>query len=174
MRASTLFAATFILPLALVSGTAQAQDKGETPEVFTNVVKCRAIADDAERLACFDAAVGRLETAQASEELVVVTRDQVEETRRGLFGLTLPKIRLFGDDEADEMKELRATIASFGQSPRGGWVVTLEDGAVWEQSDNTYVGRPKVGEEIVIRRAALGSFMAKIDGGVAFRIQRRN
>lgn len=174
VRAITFVAITILAPAILFAGNAHAQDNQPAPEVFTNVVKCRAITDDAERLACFDSAVGRLETAQASEELVVVSREQVEETRRGLFGLTLPKIKLFGGGDENEVKELSSTVASFARTPRGGWVVTLDDGAVWAQTDNTYVGTPKVGESIVIKKAALGSFMAKIDGGRAFRIERRN
>ncbi len=173
MRATTLLATATIAPVLLLASPAQAQDDASAPEVFTNVMNCRAITDDAARLTCFDAAVGELESAQANEELVVMSRDQVKETRRGLFGFSLPKVKLFGGGDEDEVSELTSTIASFSGST-GRYVVKLEDGAVWAQTDGAYVNRPKVGEEIVISKAAFGSYFARIDGGVAFRIKRRN
>jgi hypothetical protein len=33
---------------------------------------------------------------------------------------------------------------------------------------------PKKGQKIVIRKAALGSYMGKLEGGVGFRIKRLN
>lgn len=175
MRISSFGIAATIAPLAIMATPASAQADKDTPEAYAKLLECRGVADDAERLACFDVAVGRLETAKASDEVVIVSREQVEATKRGLFGLKLPKIRLFGNDDEDEtIKELVSSVAAVARTPRGGWVVTLEDGAVWEQTDTTYVGRPKVGEEVVIRRAALGSYMAKIDGGIGFRVTRRD
>lgn len=174
MRLITLCMAAAIAAAAMAATAASAQDAGPVPEAYSKLLECRALADDAERLACFDVAVGRLETAEESDEIVIVSREQVEETRRGLFGLKLPKIRLFGGDgEKDEIKELVSTIASFSGGT-GSWVFTLEDGAVWVQTDGGFVRKPEVGQEITIRRGALGSYFASVDGGVTFRISRRN
>lgn len=161
------------IALLCITGTATAQD-AEAPEVYKKVVECRSIADDTARLACFDASVQAMDEATENEDLVVMSRTDIKQAKRGLFGLSLPRIKLFGgDDDEEEIKLIEAKITSFSRS-RKGWVVTLDDGAVWEQSDNVYVSRPKVGEAIVIKKAALGSFMARIDDGVAFRIKRRN
>lgn len=67
-----------------------------------------AETDDAEaRLACYDAAVGSLREANASGELMTVTRSEVEAVERDAFGFnlpTLPRLRgLFGggDESSD-------------------------------------------------------------------------
>jgi hypothetical protein len=165
--------------IGLVAIPAQAKKDGDqpTPEVFSAVVDCRSISDDAARLACFDAAVGKLADAQAAKEVMVLSSEEVRRTKRGLFGFVLPKFGLFGGDDDEDgiepLKELTATIASFSGGT-GRYVFTLDDGAVWEQTDGAYLKRPKAGSQIVIRRAALGSYMARVDDGIGFRIKRRN
>jgi hypothetical protein len=165
-------AVTAGVPLA-----AQKKDAAPLPEVFAKVLDCRAITDPAERLACFDAAVPKLAEAQESKELRVVSREDVNRTRRGLFGFVGSGFGIFGNDEAEdekeEIKEITAVIkAVSGDS--GSYVFTLEDGAVWAQSDETYLKKPQPGKKLTIRRAALGSFMASVEGGLGFRIRRRN
>jgi len=175
-----LLAGTLAAAFALAAGgTAQAQDKpaAPLPEVFAKVLDCRGIADSAERLACFDAAVPALAKAQESKELRVVSREDVNRTRRGLFGFVGSGFGIFGNDEdedkKEEIKEITSVIkAVSGDS--GSYVFTLEDGAVWAQSDETYLKKPQAGKKITIRRAALGSFMGSVEGGLGFRIRRRN
>lgn len=181
IRTYRLLASAFVASLLLAAGGAQADDadkKGRkdkpVPEVLAKVLDCRKLEDPAARLACFDTSVAALETANEQKAVVVMSEETVTETRRGLFGLTLPRLGLFGDSEEDEgLKELTTTIASV----RGGdamWVLTLADGAVWQKTDDTYVRTPKAGQSITIKRAALGSYMAKIEGGAGFRIKRVN
>lgn len=165
--------------IALVSYPAVAQDSdSKAPEVFKNVMDCRAITQSAERLACFDSAVDALAKAQETKDVLIVTSEEARKTRRGLFGFVLPSLGIFGGgeedaDEVEEIKEITAVVESFSGST-GRYVFKLDDGAVWEQSDGAYLNKPKAGKQIVIRRAALGSYMARLDGGVAFRIKRRN
>lgn len=166
-----------VVLLTLAAPALQAQDEKQVPEVFSNVVKCRAIADDQARLACFDAAVGEMASAKDADDLLVMSREQVRETRRGLFGLKLPSLKIFGgggeNDGIEAVKRLEAKIASVGRV-QGGYVFRLEDGAVWDQTDNSYLRPPKEGDSIVIERASLGSYFARVNGGVAVRVRRRN
>lgn len=173
-----LLVATLLLVAAGQPAAAQKGEKPERalPEVFTKVVECRTIADNAERLACFDRAVGALAEAQETKEVRVVSRDDVNRTRRNLFGFVTSGFGLFGaedeEEEQEELKEINATIASFSGSS-GAYVFTLDDGSVWEQSDSSFLKKPKEGQPIRIRRAFLSSYMANIDGGIGFRIKRR-
>jgi hypothetical protein len=173
-----LLVAGLLLAAAGQPAAAQKNDKAERqlPEVFTKVVECRAIADDAERLACFDTAVSALATAQETKEVRVVSREDVNRTRRSLFGFVTSGFGLFGsegeEEEQEELKEINATIASFSGAT-GSYVFTLDDGSVWEQSDGVYLKKPKEGQPIRIRRSFLSSYMANIDGGIGFRIKRR-
>ena len=103
---------------------------------------------------------------------MVADKEAIREARRGLFGFSLPKVRIFGDDDmAEEVKSIETTIKAVSQGQKG-YIFTLQDGARWAQQDGAYMDRPKAGSKIRIRRAALGSYMGSIEGRVGFRIER--
>lgn len=144
------------------------------PQIFQDVLHCRAINDSAERLACFDRSVGALATAQANKELYVADKDAVREARRGLFGFNLPKMRIFSDDDMEkDVNQIETTVSAVSEGARG-YIFTLKDGARWAQTDKKYMDRPKTGAKIVIKRAALGSYMATVNKDPGFRIERLN
>ena len=144
------------------------------PKIFQDVVDCRAIPDSAQRLACFDRSVGALADAQKNRDVYVADKDAMREARRGLFGFSIPKMRIFGDDDMEkDVDQIETTISGAVQGQRG-YVFTLKDGARWAQTDGAYMDRPKTGATIKIKRAALGSFFGSINGKVGFRIERLN
>lgn len=171
-----------ILLLAGMPVLALAQSSSQTPparpESFEALVRCRAIAEDAARLACFDTAAAALQAAQERRDVVVVDRQQVREGRRRLFGLALPRIPIFGggdDDEpdADRVDTVEGVVASASQDGLGHWVVALQDGAVWVQVDNRPLAlRPRPGQRVVINRGALGSFMMRVNNQPGLRVRR--
>ncbi len=156
-------------------GTLSAQTSGAPalPEVFQAVVDCREIAEPAQRLACYDANVTSMQDAQARQDLVVADREQIREAKRGLFGIVLPDLKLFARDEEDEINEIESTITRVSTDGRGKWVFVIADGARWAQTDTRPI-RPDPGDSIRIRRAAMGSYFANIDGAVAIRVKRMN
>ena len=116
------------------TGFAAETRKEPRPEVFQTLLDCRNLAVPAERLACFDAQVARIDAAESRSEVVVIDKMQIKKARRSLFGLTLPKLDIFGGDDEEKSEEdgvLEATIASAYMAPSGRWVVILEDGAKW-------------------------------------------
>lgn len=148
------------------------------------VIACRDIADATARLACFDSSVAKLGSSQTSGDLVVVDREQIKQARRSLFGLTLPQLSLFGPRgggkpggaPADsELQQIVGTVRAVSQNAEGGWIVVLEDGARWEQTDSTSLGRfPKVGSTVLIKKAAFSSYKMQIDHGVFIQARRLN
>lgn len=155
-----------------VASAAQAQDAKARPAELERLMACRAQTDAAQRLACFDAAAAALDTAETKGEVVVVNREQANKVRRQAFGLSLPSLSLF-DSDKKPMEELASTVTSVSQSNDGRWTVTLEDGAVWMQTDQeTLPKRPKPGSQAVIKRVSLGGFFMKIDGQRAVRAKR--
>jgi len=171
---------TGIVGICLVAGAlpaeARANDKivdGPPPAVFQAVLDCKTMTDPAARLACYDKAVGALDAARAAKDLVVADRNAVREAKRGLFGLSLPSIKLFGGDKDEEVTQIETRIKSVRRGAEG-FVFILEDGAIWAQTDGVYIPDPEAGDTIQIRQAFLGSFLGKVNGGVAFRIKRRN
>ncbi len=146
------------------------------PALYTDLIACKDIADPTARLACFDEKVTALETAQSTNQVVIADREQVREARQGLFGLSLPRIKLFGGDgdEGDQIEQIEGVVKSARRLRSGKWQIELEDGAVWLQTDSprSSMRDPKAGDSIVIKRAALGSYMAKIKDGRGFRVKR--
>ena len=96
---------------------------------------CRAIADEAERLACYDAKVGAIVSASDAGDVKVVSREEVRKTRRQLFGITMPDIAILrgdGKDEEETSGLFETTIASGRQTGPATWRFTTAEGAVWE------------------------------------------
>ena len=148
----------------------------EPPATYTELIACKDIPDAVARLACFDEKVTALQTAQSTNQVVIADREQVREARRGLFGLSLPRIKLFGGDgdEGDDILSIDGVIQSARTIRSGKWLIQLEDGGVWQQTDppRSTMRRPKPGDKITIERAALGSFLAKVNDGRGFKVKR--
>ena len=162
---------------ALLTSPALAQRKGDKvrSQILSKVVDCRKLPDGQERLACYDREVAAMEAAEARQDLVVVDRDELRKTRRTLFGLTLPNLSVFGDDSPEEegVSRIDTSIKRLAQTPHGKWIFTLEDGAQWEQIDSRELPiSPKVGHNIKIRKAAMGSYLANVKDQVAIRVRR--
>lgn len=141
------------------------------PPVFRAVIDCKALADPQARLACYDKAVGALASAAESRDVLVVDRATARSTKRSLFGLALPRIKLFGDNDDEEIEQIESSITSAYDARDGMSVFVLADGARWKQTEGRYT-YPKAGQPIVIRRAALGSFFAKVNNQAAVRVIR--
>ncbi len=168
----TLVAATSAL---MVNPVAAEVAKTARPDALKRLTDCRAIASQAERLSCYDREVAAVDAAEARKDLVVVDREQLNTTRRSLFGLTLPNLSIFGDNssEAEGVSRLESRIKSVRQTGHGKWIFDLEDGGRWAQIDSKDLPVwPKPGHQIAIRKAALGSYLANVKGQVAIRVER--
>ena len=176
----------FVALLLGLAAAAHAQRRGEPsagqqrPELFEALVRCRAVAEDAARLRCFDAAAAALEQAAARRDVVVVDRAQIRESRRRLFGLTLPRLPVFGggsdrEEEEEEVRTLEGVIASARQNDLGQWHIRLREGGLWVQTDNNQLAlMPRVGQNVVINRGALGSYMMRVNRQPGIRVRRQN
>lgn len=172
----------FLPPLALLACVtaipvaAKEKDPSPRPAQVQELYGCRDIADPTERLACFDRAVGDLATADSRREISFSDRATMKKARRGLFGFSLPNLgALFGGDDSEEeqVTSIDTTIKAVSMNGAGKYRLTLEDDAVWMQIDGMgTVYEPRPGQKIHIKAAALGSYLARIQGGRAFRIRR--
>lgn len=159
---------------------AQAQQGAPArPELLGNLVECRRIPDIETRVACYDRQVDRLDAAERRGDVVVVDRKQVQETRRSLFGLSLPRLAIFGRDDqpqaAPEVTEVETTLQAATEGRDGRWQFVLADGARWRQAESKALSyTPKPGQKIRIRQAAFGSYLANIAGHIAIRVARVN
>lgn len=139
------------------------------------LVACRQLTDPQARLACYDREAAAVAEGLARKDLMVVDREQVRSTRRSLFGLSLPRLGLFDDDDdaASQVRQVEGEIASVGRNRDGGFVFVLKDGARWSQIDDRPIAlEPEPGDKVLIRRAALGSFMLSVNRQPGVRVQR--
>ncbi|MFT5775126.1 hypothetical protein [Hyphomonas sp.] len=162
-----------IAAICLVSMPALAEDVS-TDDVYA----CVGISTDAERLACYDAAVGRLKAAEDAGEVTTITRSEVEKVNRDSFGFSirslpsLPSLALKKNGGSDkELDEITTGVTSVRMDSAGRLRVTLDNGQVWVQIDDKST-RASNQTEARIYSAALGSYKMKLDGGLAFRVRR--
>lgn len=141
--------------------------------LFEAVTRCRTIVDPTERVGCYDRSVEALQAAEQKHDVAIVDRAQVRETKKTLFGLTLPKLPVFGHaDDGQEIAQIDGTVAS-ATIDRGSWLIRLADGSSWRQVDDIELGRrPRAGDKVVVKRAALGSFRMTIAGSPGIKVRR--
>lgn len=173
----TLITALLAVAAFAAAGPALAQDEDDmaAPQVYNDLIACRALTDDAARLACYDRNVATMQAQAEDESILVVDREEVRDAERGLFGLRLPRLgRLFGGGDENRVNEIESTITAVAGDPRRGWRFRLENESLWVQTDtrDRLSRDPRVGHSVIIRRAALGSFRAEIDGMRLIRVQR--
>ncbi len=181
MRDRVLFlAAAFTMagaaaPVHAASSAPPAATAGQAvPAQMQRLLACRDIDQPTERLACFDREIGTTAEAVQRQDLVVVDRDEVRRTKRTLFGLSLPKFPLLGGD-GEEVSQIDGVIDGVGRNRDGGYVFLLQDGSRWSQTDSRPIAlEPERGDKVVVKRAALGSFMLSVGKQPGVRVQRVN
>ncbi len=169
---------TLTAALAFGAGEASAQPKGrDRAAIVQKLIDCRTLSDNAARLACYDTTAAALDVAEAKGEIVVVEKEQMKAVRKQAFGFSLPSLSLFDRGEKGEAAEpldrITATLSGAYRNSAGKWVLELEDGAVWVQTDTEPLPRgAKKGSAIEIRKASMGSFFVNVDKQRAIRATR--
>ena len=161
-----LFATSAVLLtllLTLQTGTAAAAER--PAKTLAAVTACRSIVDPAQRLACYDAAVGPFVDAIARGDLKVIDREEVRQTRRSLFGFELPRLPFFSGDDSvrDAPKEIDTTVASSHEAGYSNWSITMADGSVW-QTKEPLPRDPRGGQAVKIKAGALGNYFLGVNG----------
>lgn len=171
MRAfKALLVATPILALSSLSVEGAAQTTAEGSRL-DGLRSCAAIADAAGRLACYDREAAGLAVAAERGEVRLVERREIERTRRGLFGFNLPKLGIFDGEDAPDT--LETTITGVRATAADAWAIQVAEGGVWQITNAPQRLRaPRVGDPVVIRKAALGSFFIRIGGQLGVKGRR--
>jgi hypothetical protein len=139
-------------------------------EVIASMRACGAEQDDARRLSCYDkqfrqsaASPRRPDSPAAPSALSAEERfglnPELERKEHGTAG------------QPAQLDKLAGHVAAVSYKLRGEAVVTLDNGQVWEQAEVGSHVTLKPGDDVRIRRAALGSFwLSTQDFG--FRVRR--
>ena len=166
-RMAPIFAAGALVfaaaPLSAQDEAANASpDDGDYLEALR---ACQTITNNNERLACYDGAVGNIVTASDAGDVQVVDREDVRQTRRSLFGFSLPDLGIFGGDDEEEDELFETTIVSARYFGRNSVRFTTAEGAVWEINNIPRRLRTiREGNRVVFRPATFGYFFVRIEG----------
>lgn len=142
------------------------------PAAVQSLLSCRSIAEPTQRLSCYDKATQGFADAVSKREVVVIDKERANQARRSLFGFSIPNFgALLGG--GDEMSQIEGTVQSVAQNSDGGWTITLADGSVWTQTDDTPVALPpERGDKVVVKRGTLGSYFVKLGSQPGFKAKR--
>lgn len=153
MRTATLIA------LSLAAAPALAQD---------SLQRCRAVADGAARLACYDslADTARASAPQANAAAPVslaipaaaVAPVAVAPAAKGEAAFGLPQARQPDAVESVE-SAVSANFSGWGPNTR----IRLENGQVWQVIDGSSVSLPEGRRKVSVKRGALSSFYLDIE-----------
>lgn len=158
---------------ALAIASAANAQNGTASQSFRELLDCKRILDDQQRLACYDRAVTIVTAATERQDIIVTDKREIRQARKKLFGFSLPDSPLLGQPDAEESSRLEAAIISARRNRDGGWIVQLAEGGTWEQIDSKALPlSPKTGQKVVVTRGALGSFFVSIDGQAALKMRR--
>lgn len=90
------------------------------------------------------------------------------------FGLSAEQIEARRPQAAPEIESIESRVVAVKALPRDRFVLTLENGQVWEQTEPTPRQRFYTGDAVQIRKAALGSFLASgPNSGERIRVKRQ-
>ena len=162
------------LPLSLLLSlpTARAQAPAEA-----DWQRCRALAEPAPRLACYDALVPMRKDAVAPAPNAAPTSATLAAPAAASAPNRAAQEAAFGRpaSEASQAAQLRSHLPG----PFDGWEprqrFTLANGQVWQLVEDSRGAYNLRDPKVTIRRAALGSFMMDIDGvNQTLRVRRVN
>jgi len=147
----------------------------------TDASQCAAMSDDARRLACYDALFRPSDRVAPAPTQTEPTQPAAAAAAPAVpaaapeqdFGLTDLQ-RAERDGPRDTLDEIRAVVTEIYESRVGKPSYMLDNGQRWRQVEATSRPMFKVGATVVIRKAALGSFMGIVPdaGGAPVRLRR--
>jgi hypothetical protein len=157
-------------------GVAARQPEAGPPSQVNALLACRGIADSAGRLACYDRTAASIGEAVAKKDIVVYDRESVRKTKRGLFGFSIPNLGIFGDESDEvEVKQIEGEIVSTAFNADGGYIFRLADGSRWSQMDGKSIAlAPEIGDKVVVKKGALGSYMLSVARQPGVKVKRVN
>lgn len=130
---------------------------------------CAAVPEPGARLACYDQAFPpRTPDAPAAPAVPGAKAASVE------FGFTAEKVRARSADATREMapSAVAMTVSSLRRVPTGEFVVTMDNGQVWTQTEINSKARIRAGSAVTIKRGLLGSYRLVTADGIGTSVRR--
>ena len=170
MRNRKLLLAAAIVTAVAPAATARTVQTG-TPAQVQQLLACRGLTAADQRLACYDRQVTAMEQAIARKDLVMIDKERAQAAGRSLFGFSIPNFGgIFGSN--GEISQITGTVKNASHNSDGGWLITLDDGSVWTQTDDWPGLDARPGAKVIVKRGVLGSFWLSIPGQNGIKVKR--
>lgn len=160
-----------------VAAAAAAQEPPAPPSPLAEVYRCADMSGDTERLACYDAAAGRLREAESSGALIAVDAARAQTIRREAFGFSLPALPSLANvfasaprEEGDSEMAMEIARIHVRADRKASYIMT--NGQTWTQTVLQPRSRARVGSQVTIREGAMGGYMMSLEAGPAERVRR--
>ncbi len=184
LKPVSLIAGVFLL---LQCGTALA---GARDDVLEKLGDCARIADDKDRLACYDALSPRVKDALATPP-AALDHPPTDDEQKSWFGFDIGSLfgsgvaakqttpQIFGQEstpeakteqksiETAEVSSITAKVTDYSYTPFGKFIVFLDNGQVWRQqegdSDRAHFSGDPGDNSVTITRGAFGSYNLQVN-----------
>lgn len=183
--------------LACQFGTANATPR---EEILQGLQKCAAIAEDKDRLACYDALVRPAQTALARPpEPQEAEHPPTPEEQKSWFGFDLSNLfgsspsqqttpQKFGEENLpstkqkveeaqQEVESITAGVTEYAFTPFGKFIIFLDNGQVWRQlpgdADRAQFHKAATDNKVTISRGFIGSYNLTVnDSTRVYKVER--
>lgn len=173
MQVPAKIRAGLTVALVCLVGVAAHAEEAVAPDLLA----CSKLGRNAERLACYDAAIQRRLTpaSAAATGKPVVDAATVARTPQDSFGAVAPRkpsVPSEGAPVRTELQSVSAAITKMTPTSDGFLQLALDNGQVWRQIEGSSSLLLKTGDTVSISRGALGSFMLATPTGRRVKVKR--
>lgn len=153
----------------------------QSSNILSNLYACETINEKTSQLECFLTETEKLRKAETAGSFLAIDKNVAANIEKESFGFNIPSLpslgflKKTGENKTKPLKERSIAIISVSTGYKGYLRFTLENGQVWQQTQPAKVRHlGKADPDIlVIRTAALGSFLARVNGkGPKVRVRR--
>lgn len=131
-------------------------------DIAADLARCRSESDDARRLQCYDTLVNRD---------VLAAPKTPSRMSQAEFGVNNGPIAAQKSNSQPQLQEIVAKAVAVKKKADGELVVALDNDQVWQQLQPSTL-RLRVGDEVIIKAGALGSFILVAPSGRGTKVQR--
>lgn len=151
----------------LIAFGASAQSTEAPDPLHPSLRACAVLKDDLERLACYDRAVETIASGAATNAPAATPQD--------MFGMDPELSRETSKQEPvkrETLPEITAKVTGVRTSAIGQTLIELDNGQVWQPTEEKRTLVIKAGDSVTISRAALGTFRLVTSDKRSARVKR--
>jgi hypothetical protein len=164
MKSTSISTILFVATIFISSPQSYADTSSDSMMV-DRINICSAIPESGERLFCFDE-IGRSLKATLESHSSASTVDTSAKATVPADKENSERTDKFGTEHlvTPELASINSSISAIGKNSLGKFVVSLENGQVWQMTDTIQLTW-KVNDSVEITRGVFNSFFLQIEGG---------